>query len=119
MQLFVYGTLKHDGVRHAVIEDSNYEGVYILQGYRLYGTTDFPIMVESESMDDAVVGELYAPITEEMETELDKIERGYTKILVDNSFKTYIMDEEDIKHSNFKLLKPIRVRNLNLYEWKN
>jgi len=78
MKIFVYGTLKTDGILHRYMEGSEFVKNKKLEGYVLYLSKDetYPLIYFTGKEKDIVRGEIWK-INKTIKKRLDKYEEGY------------------------------------------
>ena len=99
MKIFVYGTLKKNGILHKHMEGAKYIRKRKIAGYVLYLSPDetYPLLYYTGDKKDVVVGELWK-INDKIKHKLDKYEDGYVlKKLLESPIMTYYPNF-DIKH---------------------
>lgn len=113
MKIFVYGTLKKNGLLHDVIKHCKYLGKHVTKPlYRLESAGAFPVMASGNSH---VKGEVY-DVPEETMPILFHIEQAYQfKELENNIWFFFFPLPDDAKSTD---VYNIKFEN-NTYEWLN
>ena len=91
MKIFVYGTLKTDGILHKQMKDAEFIKTKKLEGFVLYLSKDetYPLIYFTGKEKDIVKGEIWK-INKTIKKHLDKYEEGYLlKKLLNVPIMTY------------------------------
>ncbi len=69
----VYGTLRRGESNHSVLGDSEFIKTIRLKGYKMYGISGFPAVVEGE-LNESIVIEIYRIINDQISEAIDWLE---------------------------------------------